>query len=54
MTTGKIKFDPYAASHPINEGTSYVPVNFLKSKGQPGGKTKNHMTVKAHVYKNYH
>ena len=40
MTTGKIKFDPYATSHPINEGTSYVPVNFLKSKGQPGGKLK--------------
>ena len=40
MTTGKIKFDPYATSHPVNEGTSYVPVNFLKSKGQPGGKLK--------------
>ena len=40
MTTGKIKFDPYAKSHPINEGTSYVPVNFHKSKGQPGGKLK--------------
>ena len=38
MTTGKIKFDPYATSHPINEGTSYVPVNFYKSNGQPGGK----------------
>ena len=42
MTTGKIKFDPYATSHPINEGTSYVPVNFLKSKGQPGGKLKSY------------
>ena len=40
MTTGKIKFDPYATSHPIKEGTSYVPVNFYKSKGQPGGKLK--------------
>ena len=40
MTTGKIKFDPYATSHPINEGTSYVPVNVYKSKGQPGGKLK--------------
>ena len=38
MTTGKIKFDPYATSHPKNEGTSYVPVNFDKSNGQPGGK----------------
>ena len=40
MTTGKIKFDPYVTSHPINEGTSYVPVNFHKSKSQPGGKLK--------------
>ena len=40
MTTGKIKFDTYATSHPINEGTSYVPVNFYKSDGQPGGKLK--------------
>ena len=42
MTTGKIKFDPYATSHPINEGTSYIPVNSLKSTGQPGGKLKPH------------
>ena len=28
MTTGKIKFDPYATGHPLNEGTSYIPVNF--------------------------
>ena len=40
MTTGKTKFDPYAPSHPVNERTSYVPVNFQKSKGQPGGKLK--------------
>ena len=40
MATGKIKFDPYATSLPVNEGTSYVPVNFLESKGQPGGKLK--------------
>ena len=38
MTTGKIKFNPYATSHPKNEGTSYVPVNFHKGNGQPGGK----------------
>ena len=38
MTTGKIKFDPYATSHPVNEGTSNVPVIFYKSNGQPGGK----------------
>ena len=42
MTTGKIKFDPYATSHPINEGPSYVPVNLYKSTGQPGGKLKPH------------
>ena len=42
MTTEKIKFDPYATSHPINEGTSYVPVKFYKSKGQPGGKLKTY------------
>ena len=40
MTTGKIKFDPYATSHLINEGTSYVPVNLIKSAGNPGGKLK--------------
>ena len=44
MTTGKIKIDPYATSHPINEGTSYIPVNFQKSKGQPGGHLKPHDT----------
>ena len=38
MTNGKIKFDPYAISHQINEGTSYIPVNFYKSNGRPGGK----------------
>ena len=38
MTTGKIKLDPYASSHPFNEGTSYVPVNLYKSTGNPGGK----------------
>ena len=38
MNTGKIKFDPYATGHPLNEGTSYIPVNFQKCTGQPGGK----------------
>ena len=42
LTTGKIKFDPYATSHPINKGTSYISVNFLKSTGQPGGKLTPH------------
>ena len=40
MITGKTKFNPFATSHPINEGTSYIPVNFQKSTGQPGGKLK--------------
>ena len=40
MTTGKIKFDPYATIHPINEGTPYVPVNLFKNTGNPGGKLK--------------
>ena len=44
MTTGKIKIDPYATGHPINEGTSYIPVNFQKSNGQPGGHLKPHDT----------
>ena len=44
MTTGKVKIDPYATSHPINEGTSYIPVDFQKSKSQPGGHLKPHNT----------
>ena len=42
MINEKIKFDPYAPSHPLNEGASYIPVNFQKSTGQPGGKLKPH------------
>ena len=53
MTTGKVKIDPYATSHPINEGTSYIPVNFQKSKSQAGGNLKPHDT-RSTVYKNYH
>ena len=44
MTTGKLKIDPYATGHPLHEGTSYIPVNFQKSNGQPGGKLKPHDT----------
>ena len=44
MTTGKIKIDPYATGHPLHEGTSYIPVNFQKSNGQPGGHLKPHDT----------
>ena len=40
ITTGKLKHDPYATHQPINEGTSYVPVNLIKSAGNPGGKLK--------------
>ena len=35
MTTGKIKFDPYATHH-LNENTSYIPVNLRKNAGNPG------------------
>ena len=38
MTTGKVKFDPYATGHHINEGTPYTTVNFYKYNGQPSGK----------------
>ena len=38
MTTGKIKFEPYATHHLINEDTSYIPVNLRKSAGYPGGR----------------
>ena len=40
FVTGKIKFDPYATGHPINEGTPYVPVNLIKNAGNPRGKLK--------------
>ena len=40
MTTGEIKFDPYAALHLINEDTSYIPVNLRKSAGNPLWKTR--------------
>ena len=40
MTSGKIKNDPSATHHPINEDTSYVPVNLIESAGNPGGKLK--------------
>ena len=38
MTTGKIKFDPYATHHLINEDTSYIPANLRKNTGNPGGR----------------
>ena len=38
MTFGKVKFEPYATGHYKNDGTPYVPVNFSKYNGQPGGK----------------
>ena len=49
VTTGKIKFDSYATSHPINEGTSYIPVYFLKSTVQPGGKLKPYDSKSTHL-----
>ena len=53
MTTGKIKFDPYAPGHPLNEGTSYIPVIFQKSTSQPGGKLKPYDS-RSTRFKNYH
>ena len=53
MTTGKIKVDPYATSHPINEGTTYVSVNFYKTKANLV-ENQHHSIVKVHVYKNHH
>ena len=38
MTTGRSKIDPCATHHPINEDTSYIPVNLRKSAGNPGGR----------------
>ena len=40
MTSGKIKNEPSATHHPINEDASYVPVNLIESAGNPGGKLK--------------
>ena len=53
MTTGKIKNDPYATGHPLHEGTSYIPVNFQKVMVNLV-EDQSHMTLEAHVYKNYH
>ena len=49
MTTGKIKFDTYATSHPINEGTPYVPKNLFKNTGNPGGKLKTYGSKSTHL-----
>ena len=32
MTTGKLKYTPHITHHPLNEGTSYIPVNRLKTQ----------------------
>ena len=40
MTTGKLKHTPHITHHPLNEGTSYIPVNRLKNTGNVGGKIK--------------
>ena len=42
MTTRKIKYDPYETHQPINEDTSYVPVNLIKSAGNPGENLKTY------------
>ena len=48
MTTGKIKIDPYATGHPLNEGTSYIPVNFKKVMVNLVD-IYSHMTLAAHA-----
>ena len=40
MTTGKLKYNPRATHQPLNEGTSYIPVNLLKNAENPRGKIK--------------
>ena len=40
MTTGKLKYNPHATHQPLNEGTSYIPVNLLKNSGNSCGKVK--------------
>ena len=32
VTTGKLKYTPHITHHPLNEGTSYIPVNLLKPR----------------------
>ena len=40
MNTGEIIQDPHATHHLLNEGTSYIPVNFLRYAGNTRGKIK--------------
>ena len=40
MTTGKVKYNPHATPQPLNQGTSYIPVNLLKNAGNSRGKVK--------------
>ena len=40
INIGKIRQDPYATHQPLNEGTSYIPVNLLRNAGNTRGKTK--------------
>ena len=49
MTTGTIKFDPYATGHNKHEVTSYIPVNFYKSNGQPSGKLTPSDSKSTHI-----
>ena len=53
LTTGKIKFHPYATHHPFNEDTSYVPVNLIKNAGNPGEKLKPYDSKSTRL-QNYH
>ena len=53
MTTEKFKYTPHITHHPLNEGTSYIPVNLLKTQEILVEKS-NHESLKAQDYKIYH
>ena len=40
MTTGKVNYNAHATHQPLNEGTSYIPVNLPKNTGNSRGKVK--------------
>ena len=51
MTTGKIKYNPYATHKTINKGTPYIPVNLHKNAGNSRGKVKQQYTESTRLQK---
>ena len=49
MTNGKIKFDPYATHHLINEDTLNTPVNLSKNAGNPDGRLEPYDSESTHL-----